>query len=45
MQDFIEEVGQGIYAIDTDFQRPRLAAAYLMVADGRAAFIDTGNVS
>ena len=42
MQDFIEEVGQGIYAIDTDFQRPRLAAAYLMVADGRAAFIDTG---
>ena len=42
MQDFIDDLGHGIYAIDTDFQRPRLAAAYLMVADGRAAFIDTG---
>lgn len=42
MQDFIDDLGQGIYAVDTDFQRPRLAAAYLMVADGRAAFIDTG---
>ena len=42
MQNFIDDLGAGVYAIDTDFQRPRLAAAYLMVADGRAAFIDTG---
>ncbi|CAN5250827.1 MBL fold metallo-hydrolase [soil metagenome] len=42
MLEFIDDLGHGIYAIDTDFQRPRLAAAYLMVADGRAAFIDTG---
>ena len=42
MQAFIDDLGQGIYAIDTDFQRPRLAAAYLVVANERAAFIDTG---
>ena len=42
MQNFIDDLGAGVYAIDTDFQRPQLAAAYLMVADGRAAFIDTG---
>ncbi|MCV2370172.1 MBL fold metallo-hydrolase [Roseateles oligotrophus] len=40
--DFIESLGQGIYAIDTGFQRPRFDAAYLMVENGRAAFIDTG---
>lgn len=42
MPDFIEDLGHGIYAIDTGFQRPRFDAAYLMVEDGRAAFIDTG---
>jgi glyoxylase-like metal-dependent hydrolase (beta-lactamase superfamily II) len=42
MLDFIEDLGQGIYAIDTGFQRPRFDAAYLMIEDGRAAFIDTG---
>jgi glyoxylase-like metal-dependent hydrolase (beta-lactamase superfamily II) len=42
MLDFIEDLGQGIYAIDTGFQRPRFDAAYLMVENGRAAFIDTG---
>lgn len=42
MLDFIEDLGHGIYAIDTGFQRPRFDAAYLMVEDGRAAFIDTG---
>ncbi|ALT76347.1 MBL fold metallo-hydrolase [Paucibacter sp. KCTC 42545] len=40
--DFVEDLGQGIYAIDTGFQRPRFDAAYLMVENGRAAFIDTG---
>ncbi|MFN3302877.1 MAG: MBL fold metallo-hydrolase [Roseateles sp.] len=42
MLDFIEDLGHGIYAIDTGFQRPRFDAAYLVVEDGRAAFIDTG---
>ena len=39
---FIEDLGDGIHAIDTDFQRPRFDAAYLIVEAGRAAFIDTG---
>lgn len=42
MHDFIDDLGHGIYAIDTGFQRPRFDAAYLMVEQGRAAFIDTG---
>ena len=42
MQDFIEDLGDGIFAIDTGYQRPRFDAAYLMVEAGRAAFIDTG---
>jgi glyoxylase-like metal-dependent hydrolase (beta-lactamase superfamily II) len=32
----------GIHAIDTGFVRSGLAASYLVVRDGRAAFIDTG---
>ncbi|MBB1058967.1 MBL fold metallo-hydrolase [Marilutibacter spongiae] len=32
----------GIYTIDTGFHRPRFDAAYLMVEEGRAAFIDCG---
>jgi glyoxylase-like metal-dependent hydrolase (beta-lactamase superfamily II) len=42
MLEFIEDLGHGIYAIDTGFQRPRFDAAYLVVEQGRAAFIDTG---
>ncbi len=42
MPDFLEDLGHGIYAIDTGFQRPRFDAAYLIVEAGRAAFIDTG---
>lgn len=42
MLDFIDDLGHGLYAIDTGFQRPRFDAAFLMVEDGRAAFIDTG---
>jgi len=42
MQDFFEDLGNGIFAIDTGYQRPRFDAAYLMVEAGRAAFIDTG---
>ncbi len=40
--DFIEDLGAGVFAIDTGFHRPRYDAAYLSVQDGRAAFVDTG---
>jgi glyoxylase-like metal-dependent hydrolase (beta-lactamase superfamily II) len=36
------QVGHGIHVVDTGFHRPDFDAAYLMVEDGRAAFIDTG---
>ena len=42
LPDFIEDLGTGIFAIDTGFQRPRFDAAYLVVHNGSAAFIDTG---
>lgn len=32
----------GIRVVDTGFLRPRFDAAYLLVDDGRAAFVDTG---
>jgi glyoxylase-like metal-dependent hydrolase (beta-lactamase superfamily II) len=35
-------VNQGIHTIDTGFVRPRFDAAYLVVENGRAAFIDCG---
>ena len=35
-------LGHGIWVIDTGYQRPQFDAAYLMVEQGRAAFIDTG---
>lgn len=34
--------GQGIFAIDADYVRPKLAAIHLIVENGRAAFVDTG---
>jgi glyoxylase-like metal-dependent hydrolase (beta-lactamase superfamily II) len=42
LPDFVEVLGAGVHAIDTGFSRPRFDAAYLLVDDGRAAFIDTG---
>ncbi|BFI96167.1 MAG: MBL fold metallo-hydrolase [Rhodanobacter sp.] len=33
---------QGIHTIDTGFVRPRFDAAYLIVEDGRGAFVDCG---
>ncbi|MBA4217155.1 MAG: MBL fold metallo-hydrolase [Methylibium sp.] len=42
LPDFLDDLGHGIYAIDTGFQRPRFDAAYLVVENGHAAFIDTG---
>ena len=38
----IRSYADGIHAIDTGFIRPGLAASYLLVRDGRAAFVDTG---
>jgi glyoxylase-like metal-dependent hydrolase (beta-lactamase superfamily II) len=39
---FMQPIGDGVYAIDTGFQREGFDAAWLLVQDGRAAFIDTG---
>ena len=39
---WLVDLGHGIHAIDTGFQRDDFDAAYLLVQDGRAAFIDTG---
>ncbi len=41
MQHFID-LAHDILCIDTGHGRPRLTAAYLLWADGRSAFIDTG---
>ncbi len=40
--EFSTPLGHGIWAIDTGFQRPNFDAAYLVVEQGRAAFIDSG---
>ena len=42
LPEFVEPLDDGLYAIDTGFQRARFDAAYLIVDDGRAAFVDTG---
>jgi acetyl esterase/lipase len=41
---FVEPLDSGVYCIDTGFTRPRFDAAYLLVDQGRAAFIDTGTM-
>jgi glyoxylase-like metal-dependent hydrolase (beta-lactamase superfamily II) len=38
----IQNHGDGIHVIDTGFHRPRFDACYLLVDEGRGAFIDTG---
>ena len=40
--EYATPLGHGIWVIDTGYQRPQFDAAYLMVEQGRAAFIDTG---
>jgi glyoxylase-like metal-dependent hydrolase (beta-lactamase superfamily II) len=40
--DWAEDLGHGVHAVDTGFHRARFDAAYLVVQDGRAAFIDSG---
>jgi glyoxylase-like metal-dependent hydrolase (beta-lactamase superfamily II) len=42
LPDFVQALGDGIFAVDTGFHRDRFDAAYLVVEGGRAAFIDTG---
>lgn len=42
LPDFVEALGDDIYAVDTGFHRPDRVAVYLIVDSGRAAFIDTG---
>lgn len=43
LPDHTQSLGHQVYAIDTGFERARFDAAYLVVDDGRAAFIDTGH--
>jgi glyoxylase-like metal-dependent hydrolase (beta-lactamase superfamily II) len=38
----IEDLGDGIHAIDTRFVRPFFDASHLVVDEGRAAFVDVG---
>lgn len=42
LPSYLQPIGDGVYAIDTGFQREGFDAAWLVVQDGRAAFIDTG---
>jgi glyoxylase-like metal-dependent hydrolase (beta-lactamase superfamily II) len=44
LPDFVGDLGDGVFAIDTGFHRPRYDAAYLVTSDDArtAAFIDTG---
>jgi len=36
------DIGSGIVAIDTEYQRPQQDASHLIVENGRGAFVDTG---
>jgi len=37
-----QRVGSGVFAVDTEYVRPRMDASYLILDHGRAAFVDTG---
>ena len=39
---FVQPIAHGIHVIDTGFHRPMFDASYLIVENGRAAFVDTG---
>ena len=39
---YLQPLGHGIHAVDTGFHRDQFDAAYLLVHEGRAAFIDSG---
>lgn len=38
----MNDLGEGVYCIDTDYQRPGLAACYLIREGDRLGFVDTG---
>jgi glyoxylase-like metal-dependent hydrolase (beta-lactamase superfamily II) len=42
LPDHVLPLGDGLFQIDTGFHRPHFDAAYLLVHEGRAAFIDAG---
>lgn len=42
MSEYLQPLDHGITVIDTGFVRPCFDASYLIVQNGRAAFIDTG---
>ncbi len=42
MPPFVQLLGHGIHVIDTGYVRPLFDAAWLVVENGRAAFVDTG---
>lgn len=42
IHDLCQHLEHGITVIDTGFVRPRFDASYLIVENGRAAFVDTG---
>ena len=42
LSDICQLVGEGVFAIDTEFVRPRMDASHLIVDAGRAAFVDVG---
>jgi glyoxylase-like metal-dependent hydrolase (beta-lactamase superfamily II) len=42
LPDHAADLGSGVFCIDTGYHRARFDAAYLVVDDGRAAFVDTG---
>jgi glyoxylase-like metal-dependent hydrolase (beta-lactamase superfamily II) len=42
MQDLFQRLDHGISVVDTGFVRPRFDASFLIIENGRAAFIDTG---
>ncbi|MFK8026430.1 MAG: MBL fold metallo-hydrolase [Gammaproteobacteria bacterium] len=42
MNNFVESLAFDIYCIDVDYIRPRLACSYLVIHQGKAAFIDCG---
>lgn len=42
---YFEDLGEGIYCIDTGFVRPKLAACYLLIDGDQAAFVDTGTAN
>jgi glyoxylase-like metal-dependent hydrolase (beta-lactamase superfamily II) len=42
MLQIYEPLSGGVFAVDTEYVRPRMDAGYLIVDGGRAAFVDTG---